>query len=492
MVAHGGGGDGDFQPHQPDDLNFLALPIAPPARRLSPSTCKLTYEIQYKMPTQMALPTELLRLIFSHCETKTLKNARLASRRFSDLAAEELFREVYFTFLPEYMEKLASIGESISLGKLVQTIFFYHKTLNELYLDFRSWWSAIDARPPLELLCKSVPGVPSEPLSKRPLPLGLASNRVHEEMPRDDLPNKVLERCHGQFLYHYRGQRGIMSDPDTPIRLASIFARFPNLSTVLEYRRCWGVDAPAYRSLLGNLDPPCPIITKMHKDTLLPHPFYSRSGTFYEQWSAHMLCKSLEFARAKLRELELKIGSKIRIRRLYSEPFLSAFPSSTKGLMHLRTLNLYMKLPAASTFSRSSSSDFFSQFREFLQVSPHLETLRLSISIFHDNISPLLGCLKISTLRDLYLTLGSIRGFEFSEFLKRHASTLRSLSLKYLNTRDDITAGFESAWESVIKTFTPFMSLTRCSIKHLTEDQPLGLRGSIYSPVLRHYKLVAY
>ncbi|KAI4210964.1 MAG: hypothetical protein LQ351_006191 [Letrouitia transgressa] len=431
------------------------------------------------MPTQL-VPTEILQLIFSCCETTTLKNARLASRRFSELAAEELFRKVYFTFLPDYLESLADIGESKSLGKLVQTIFILHKPLNELYLDFEDWRSAIDVRPPFELFCKAMPNVPTEPLSKWPFRLRLALNRAYMEMPRDDLPDKVLKRCHSRFLYHCRGKRRIMSDPNTSIRLGNIFASFPRLSTIEEYRLGWNDDAPVYRSLLGNLNSPYPFITKMHKDTLLPDPFfqpYARPRNSHEQWSIHMMCTSLDLARAKLRDLEINIFSKTRTRRIYSEPVLFTFPHSTKGLVHLRNMNLSVTLPAAGTFGRSSE---YSQFREFLQASPHLEALHLTIyvqspgTMWYGDISPLLRRLKMPSLRELDIAFGRTRGPEFSEFLKRHTSTLRILSLKYLNTQDDKKAGFESAWEPVIKDFTPHMSLTQCSIKLLTEDQPLG------------------
>ncbi|KAL9611181.1 MAG: hypothetical protein Q9167_004166 [Letrouitia subvulpina] len=445
------------------------------------------------------LPTELLRLIFSHCQIKTLKNARLACRRFSIVAAEELFREVYFTFLPEYLNKLYDIGQSESLGKFVQTIFFYHEPLNESYLDFETWRSAVDNRPSFELFCNSVPDVSTEHWSKWPLSVRQLMKRVHDAMERNALPMKSLKRRHNLFVSLCRNQREIMSDPDTSVELATIFVQFPNLSAVLDYRQhaSWNIDGPVYQALHGDGEPPFPIITKMHRYTLLPRPFYSRSGSSYAQWSAHMLCTSLGYAKTNLKELEINIFSKIRTRSIYYESVESACPSYTKGLVHLRTLNLCVTLPVAGTFSRDFKIDF-SQLREFLQVSPTLDNLSLKIyyeglqSIYGGDIAPLLVGLTIPNLRELHLAFCDTRGSELAEFLKRHASTLRSLSLNSLYTFDDITAGFESAWESVIKNFTPHMSLTRCSIEHLREDQELGRWIANENFFLKTYKRQAY
>ena len=453
-----------------------------------------------------SLPIEILQQICFACDFKTAKNLRCSSRVFDQLAARVIFRDVYVATVDESMTKMLKIAEHPVLRCYVHKLWFLNAVLDEAYTDYEIWEKAVDLSKKLvvsserfnQIICCETLKILFE-----------GDDSAGSEWPffRHLLVTpERLKHYHERFVSLFWAQNAFLESNVGKTTLRSAMAGFTNLREIKLYD---GDDDLAtsrrqdtYEAFKAQSQQCTPFITRLHRETLISHPFalsererrYVESDYPMDAESMFRILRSLGAMEHKVQVIDLgwvpwsswhQSASPIywpRYHHYIKDPFhgiqrmkikFALLPLSDDDTVQQSVPHQISRFLSSATSLKIADLDFFNG------------PIPLDTEAFQDpvhswehswvaDISSIFQRVHWPKLRELQVRRCGLTERAFISFLKRHSGHLKILHVATLNLVKPTTGtGADVAtsnWQRAIQTIAPCMSLDAVTVEHLQDD----------------------
>lgn len=428
------------------------------------------------------LPPELLAYVCSLSDIRSLKKIRLVKTNFAHIAAQYLFKELYLTVIPTYLEKVTEVAFHPTLRSHVRILYFDGEILNETFADYETWEAAVDTRDQIVL------------------PTGETRAKL-PETPRWRCSQADLDRAHTTFNRLLASQKALFHGRMDLVLLSTALAMLPNLQTIesidTSYLHLNLRAAAPYDSVTGRDEIWFPILSDLHRDTFLPDPFVDPTVSTQPglaQPLASFIC-GLGLARKQIRTLELdNIPWEFWKQACPSGFEHSVRPFIRVAFQYLESLKIHFKIDgydlevllegliplSISTCIEAAAGlrlldvgftcygegdhdkweDGFWQDFDF----ETLQKMRFHPRAGHVFATPTLPNLAIFRLGDCSLTTESLVGF-----IRRHTAKLEEIRISFVDLDDKTNEN--TSWEKALKQIAPTLCLNCVKLEWLDSDE---------------------
>lgn len=453
------------------------------------------------------LPNEIWHEVCACLDRESLAATRRVCHRLADIAAHQLFQELYVNWLPSSIDRLSTIASHPRLNRHVQALVFEQELLRQNLTNFDDWMSCVDISPLIDRQRSGDDQKDPDINEIHPdidswvTPLHETQRRVHAILSRfvkdqgtiladagrlgirsvDSLAQdeKFVGCMHGMISKLVKDQRALLADPGTPGMLAHLISSFLNLNTIQMTAMIsdeWTsydddeLDTEALNRWNAARD-------SLQAGLLVSNTFeYGENPLYQALQPTKLILDSVAAAPTRIRTLQVDA---IPAEFWMGEGELWSYESNPrrdkgKGLLTLRSLDIRLIIDRGNN-----------RMAQFLQDCANITDLKLHIydrsitdqeanssyvtSLLDGDplgeISEVVQPLRLGQLQNLVIDRFSITEEAFVTFMKTHSETLRSIIFKmpYM-----ITSGHHSirvsSWEQAIREVTPFMSLKHADL----------------------------
>ena len=487
--------------------------MKPPALRQTRLTPKLQL---WSFPPASAsfddLPNEIWHGVCAYLDRSSLAATRRACHRLADIAAHNLFQDLYVNWLPSSIDRLSTIASHPKLNRHVQALVFERELLRQDLTDFDVWNSCVDISP---LIDSQRSGDDQKDLDCNEMhpeidlwdgPTHGRQRRVHAILSRfvEDqgtiladagrlgtaslvslAEDEFLGCMHGMVSRLLKDQRALLADPGTPGMLAHLIASFPNLNAI----QMTAINSDKWLSYDdGELDTEALNRWDAARDSLQAGLLVSNAfeygedpGTKALQPTKHVL-DAVAAARTPIRLLQVDaIPAEFWMGG--GEPWTfesNPHRDNGNGLLTLQSLDIRLIIDRGNNrmaqFLQHCANITNLNLHVYARSTTNQETDSSYVTSLWDGyplgeISEVLKPLRLGQLQNLVIDRFSITEDAFVTFMKTHSETLKSIIFKipYM-TKSGHQSMRASSWERAIREVAPLMSLKHADLGNILDS----------------------
>lgn len=480
------------------------------------------------------LASEIWHEVCAYLDRKSLAAVRRVCQRLADIAAHNLFQDLYVNWLPNSIDRLSMIASHPKLSRHVQSLAFEQRLLRQDLTNFDDWKSCVDISPLIDREM-SVDGQRDQD-----------GNEIHPEVDPWDGPfeDQAQRRMHALLLRVLRGQATIIADagrlgieasvnPAQDRDLACIHDMVSKLVEGQPFLRCMHtvllklvedqqalLADPGAPGLLGHL-----MFSLPNLHTLRMTPLTFGEWTDYdccepdfeafERWNVareslqagFLLSDAFEYGEVlphkALQPIQLVLDALAVAPTPVKKLQVCAIPAhfwmggdeagihesnlmrqKEKKFLSLQSLDIRLIMSRRNNglarFPQHCANVTYLNLRLYAGSSTNPEAGSFCVRSLWDgyplgDISEILKQLRLSHLQTLVVDRFSIAESAFVTFLKSHTETLRSITFKIPYMIEPVQqATGVSSWENAIRELAPLMSLKHADLGEL-QDSALSI-----------------
>ena len=380
------------------------------------------------------LPPELLATVCSFSDTTSLKNLRLVNKTFADIGAKFLFETLCVTLIPRYLHNVTEVAYHPTLRFHVHTLVFQYDILDQKFADYEIWKADVDTR----------------------------------QYPNWHYVQADRDRCYTYTCNLLAEQKVFFDDRMDLAMLSAALAMLSNLQNIeSKYESC---------RVYGRRNAWVPILSELRWNTMLETPFIGPTRSRQPGLARPLvsLLSGLGLTRRQILKMEM---TNIPW-SFWKEDFPSGIHNSALQLIHVAFRHLESMtaciLVDAYDLEVSMQGIMPLSITNFLGAARSLRRLELQFQCRQDcdrstfegvnwmarwtpRAGPLFATLTLPTLAILSLANCILTEQSFIGFIKRHATTLKSLCLNTIFL--DNQNAEPTSWERVWKQLAPLLNL---------------------------------
>lgn len=398
------------------------------------------------------LPPEIMALICLQSDIIDLKNMRLANKVLAELAAKELFYEVYCILLPPSMYRIRMITAHPTFKQYVRSFIYLGDRFNS-EMESREEWNK-----------RSTADSPQDSVYDDTFLEFCMFSKVQDKLIRESKETSFLTETLASLkmveTFTLTTYAGFETDLDSdrprekmaiyPLLERDLLIDVENMLVEANHNLPWSFATHAVLNTLGNL--------------------FADHG------------RSFKFIR--LLDMPTEFFSPFLGPALY--PLVKPRLTSNIGTVFSNTTILFLDLTVDNMgHIGDGSMTPISQLANFLSLAPNIVDMSLEFSWMQDEdesctpicLSEVLPLLHWKLLQSLELRNVEASVVEFVNFMKRHASTLREVDFDNFKLTRDIVENedaqleqTQSSWEFAATEIAPLLHLKRISAGELSDD----------------------
>lgn len=480
------------------------------------------------------LPSEIWQGICAYQDRKSLAAARRVCQRLADIAAHNLFQDLYVNWLPNSIDRLATIASHPKLSCHVQSLAFEQRLLRQDLTNFDDWESCVDFSP---LIDRVMSGDDQRDQDR---------NEIHPEVDPWDgsFQDQAQRRMHSLLSMVLKGQGTILADAGrlgirasvNPAQDRGLACMHDMVSKLVEgqpFLRCMHTVVlklvkdqralladPGTPGLLGHL-----MFSLPNLHTLRMTPFTFGEWTDYDcceldfeafdRWNVareslqaeFLLSDAFEYDEAlphkALQPIQLVLDALVVVPTPIKSLQVCAIPAhfwmggeealihesnlmrkKEKEFLSLQSLDIRLIMSRRNNglarFPQHCANVTYLNLHLYAGSSTNPEAGSFCVRSLWNGyplgeISEVFKQLQLGHLQTLVIDRFSISKEAFVTFMKSHTETLRSITFKipYMTESVQQATGV-SSWENAIREVAPLMSLKHADLGEL-QDSALSL-----------------
>ena len=424
------------------------------------------------------LPPQLLAQLCSFSDIQSLKKIRLVNTIFAQIAAQYLFEGLCVTLIPAYLEKVAEVALHPTLRFYVRTLYFDYEILDGSFAIKSIWKAEIDASKPLIPTGESTVAEVCTP--------------IQEAMSK--YSQSDLDRYHTNFCRLFASQRTFFDGRMDLAILPAVLDLLPNLRTIESLENLLSreyLPTSPYNSARGNAYSWVPVLSDMHRDTLLPEPFVDPFVSLQPGLARPLV--SLLFGLGLSQRQVHAIDTGEIPWSFWEQDGLSVLQQEKQPLIHaafrhLKHMRINILIDAYGLKGRRQGRQGLlpASITHFIGAAPRLRLLDLKFQWYGESYAwsrsdrankeartyppaeQIFAALTFPSLAIFRLKFCTLTEETMIDFTERHAITLKEVCMSTVVLHNE--AGRSTSWERALKHIAPTLSLDCARLQRLRSD----------------------